>query len=1203
MRLLVVASVVVAAVVCSPALWAATMYVDDDAPNDPGPGDPGVSDPLEDGSEDHPFDAIQEGINAAVAGDTVLVKDGTYTGVGNRGISFGGKAVTVQSENGADTCIIDCQNAGLGFIFHSDETAVSIVDGFTITNSPIGTGGAIDCDFSSPTISDCIITGNDYGIECTMDGSPTITGCTISGNTRSGIYCNSTSATINACTLIGNKKGIDCTFSPNLSISSCIVSTNTETGISCRGCNLQIDNCTISNNLGAGISCDEYCDATITKCTITANAGGIVCSFHCDLTITNCVISGNSSSTGSGISCDISSYAGLTNCTITDNEASGRGGGIRCDNGSSASMTNCILWGNTAFEGDQIALYSYNSPSTLIVRYSDVEGAAGEAYIESGSTLDLNGTNIDVNPLLSVGGYLMPSSPCIDRCPTGPAEDFEGNARPYDVPGVGNEGVDTYDMGADEYMDSDGDGLPDWWEFEYFGSATAADPEADEEPDGLTNIEEYENGTNPINADTDTDGRTDGQEITDGTNPLYPDNAEKTYYVDGATGSDAYDGLAIAWDGTHGPKLTIQAGIDATITGWDYTVIVADGIYTGAGNKDLSFGGKAITVQSENGAAACVIDCEGAGRGVTFESGETAASVLDGFTITNAYLVNYGGGIFCSCTNATIANCTITGNTGSGIHCVSHGDVTIINCSITGNDGVGVYCHDASQTYSDCSPTITNCIIADNTNSGIYCWTGNPTIINCTITGNTSSSSGGGIFCYAGSHLTITNSILWGNAAPTGHEIALEPYLDWEIYCPNLTIQYCDIQGGEAEVSLGPLCTIELDETNIDANPLFVSGPLHDYCLSQMAAGQAVDSPCVDAGSDTAVNLGLDHLTTRTDGVPDSGIVDMGYHAPVVIYVDDDAPSDPGPGDPTVSDPLEDGSAEHPFDAIQKGIDAAGDGGEVIVLPGTYTGPGNRDLDFGGKAMTVRSSVGPLVTIIDCAGLGRGFSFHSGETSKSVLDGFTITNARVSGTADEDKGGGIYCEGSSPTIQDCRFISNTVEWCGGGIGCNASSPTIRNCVFEGNQAYYGGALDFDNSPATVTNCMISGNTATRKGAGINCYGPVSPSIVNCTVTGNSAAVGGGGYYSWNCNTTITNTILWGNDPDEIEALSGDPVVSYCNIQGSTDQSWSGTGCIEAAPLFVAGPLHKYYLSQTAAGQAANSPCVDAGSDTAANLGL
>jgi hypothetical protein len=65
-----------------------TYFVDDDANNDPGPGDPNISDPNEDGSRQHPFDAIQEAINAATDGNTIGVLDGIYTGNGNRNIDF-----------------------------------------------------------------------------------------------------------------------------------------------------------------------------------------------------------------------------------------------------------------------------------------------------------------------------------------------------------------------------------------------------------------------------------------------------------------------------------------------------------------------------------------------------------------------------------------------------------------------------------------------------------------------------------------------------------------------------------------------------------------------------------------------------------------------------------------------------------------------------------------------------------------------------------------------------------------------------------------------------------------------------------------------------------------------------------------------------------------------------------------------------------
>ena len=77
-----------------------------------------------------------------------------------------------------------------------------------------------------------------------------------------------------------------------------------------------------------------------------------------------------------------------------------------------------------------------------------------------------------------------------------------------------------------------------------------------------------------------------------------------------------------------------------------------------------------------------------------------------------------------------------------------------------------------------------------------------------------------------------------------------------------------------------------------------------------------------------------------------------------------------------------------------KGIDVAGDGDTVLVAAGTYTGPGNRDIDFGGKHVVLKASDpdGPLVTVIDCEDYGRGFHFHSGETSATAVIGFTVTN-------------------------------------------------------------------------------------------------------------------------------------------------------------------------------------------------------------------
>ncbi len=87
------------------------------------------------------------------------------------------------------------------------------------------------------------------------------------------------------------------------------------------------------------------------------------------------------------------------------------------------------------------------------------------------------------------------------------------------------------------------------------------------------------------------------------------------------------------------------------------------------------------------------------------------------------------------------------------------------------------------------------------------------------------------------------------------------------------------------------------------------------------------------------------------------------------------------------------------YPTIQAGIDAAVDGDEVLVADGVYTGDGNRDLDFHGKPITVRSNFGRPNCIIDCDGTveepHRGFYFHSGETADSVAQGFRIRNGLV----------------------------------------------------------------------------------------------------------------------------------------------------------------------------------------------------------------
>ncbi len=223
-----------------------------------------------------------------------------------------------------------------------------------------------------------------------------------------------------------------------------------------------------------------------------------------------------------------------------------------------------------------------------------------------------------------------------------------------------------------------------------------------------------------------------------------------------------------------------------------------------------------------------------------------------------------------------------------------------------------------------------------------------------------------------------------------------------------------------------------------------------------------------------------------------------------IITVDDDGPAD--------------------FNNIQAGINDANDGDTVEVQLGTYTGPGNRDIDFLGKAITVKSENGPENCIIDCNGTEddehRGFYFHSGEDSNSVVDGFTIVNGC------HWVGGAIFSDGSSPIITNCIIRNNEAVVGGGGICFFYGSPIVRNCTFLGNSAEVGGAIGSGGNDLEVINCDIRDNSADT-GGGIVLWGDSNPILSHCTLTGNSAWEGGA-ISSWDSSPMITNCIITGN---------------------------------------------------------------------------
>jgi predicted outer membrane repeat protein len=366
---------------------------------------------------------------------------------------------------------------------------------------------------------------------------------------------------------------------------------------------------------------------------------------------------------------------------------------------------------------------------------------------------------------------------------------------------------------------------------------------------------------------------------------------------------------------------TIQSAIDAAVN--VETVIVADGTYTGDGNRDIYLYQKAITVRSENGPENCIIDCQGTEqerhRGFKFRYCWNYP-VLDGFTIMNGYgppdddHESVGGGIYCYKSAPIIKNCILFRNTamqGGGIRAYASSKPQIYNCKFIENTAIGsgggfsnyyygdpvfdrcifisnnassggaIHC---SRVYHDSNQGISNCLIAGNKaarGGGAYNHACEINYVNCTFVGNCATEAGSAIlFHFYNERSYIFNSIVWGNISYSAIGY------DDQIFFGNPGIYYSCIEDREKEGtnhnyypmfrSLGYWDNNFTPEDITD--DYFVLG---DYHLLS-------DSPCIDVGDPSFVPS---ENETDLDGRPRiiGNRVDMGayeFTPPVKVSVD-----------------------------------------------------------------------------------------------------------------------------------------------------------------------------------------------------------------------------------------------------------------------------------------------------------------------------
>lgn len=287
-----------------------------------------------------------------------------------------------------------------------------------------------------------------------------------------------------------------------------------------------------------------------------------------------------------------------------------------------------------------------------------------------------------------------------------------------------------------------------------------------------------------------------------------------------------------------------------------------------------------------------------------------------------------------------------------------------------------------------------------------------------------------------------------------------------------------------------------------------------------------------------------------------------------------------------------------------------------------------------GGAISLRNADG--ATISDCT-----FTANHGEegggaiymyASEATIDSCQFEDNEAGDTDYDGYGGAIYVDTGAPTVTTCSFSENSAQYgaglcnytantyvtacsfadCntttigGGGIYNWGGTPTITTCLFQDNHVTHKGGAVFDKSLGTFANCILWNNRSMSYGGAFYIgasegEAESGANIVNCVSYGNSAYQGGG-VYSDNASSTLTNCVFWGdvgfdeeNDPEIYNSTwvyNRKTVASYCDIAGSS--TYTGTGNLNVAPKFVNATGGDFTLQ-------ADSPCVDAGTNSARNL--
>lgn len=407
-------------------------------------------------------------------------------------------------------------------------------------------------------------------------------------------------------------------------------------------------------------------------------------------------------------------------------------------------------------------------------------------------------------------------------------------------------------------------------------------------------------------------------------------------------------------------------------------------------------------------------------------------------------------------------------------------------------------------------------------------------VADCVFARNVSVSSGGAVRAREGASLTVQQSEFLGNSAGWGggvfaddSHVTLYQSSMWQnaalhhggaIYMQSATLQLeqCVLAFNQAMVGGGAI------HMRNSSKPAMI-----DDCTfraNRANYGGAIDND--NAGS-TITNSIFQYNLANVQG---GSIYTFAGAGPTIAFTTFCAsspnhivgswnPLDGVSASPSCSSPL---NIHIPNDvsSFEWAIALARSGSEIQVGPGVY----HEAIDPMGKAVAIRSTHGPELTIIDVTPLGtNAVRFISGEGVNTILDGLTITGGSAF------YGGGVHISQlSNPTLMNC-VISGNVATFGGGINIWDSSPTLINCVIENNVAVIGGGIAHSTAFTSLDACELRGNYASQQGGAVANFDGSQPTILNSLIAENHAGGAGGGIFSSASSLpAVAGTVFCGN---------------------------------------------------------------------------